>query len=450
MSQQQAKEPTDIEKFLVTVKKAGEQFAAGAPLSVPVKEQARAIDRVVVSFRALAARNPMLYAATAASIGRCMALSALTGLVPGGPLPHVDLIPRKRKIKPTDPNHRGAWPEVVEIDWQIGWRGYIEMAARAGCRAKVMPVFDNEPFIHREGLEATIEHTPDHTVDGWNTWDALVGVYVVARFRDGTKDFRWMARPLIEERRNRSESWRKLVEWETAKEAGQPLKYNNGDPIKRPDSPWADWGIEMAMKTGLRFSAQRGLLAFDEIGMFAFGQDGLRDVLDASQVDTGTPQAQAGRRKAPAAAATPDPEPAKLTDHDPMGFGNDDLDGVEPDEDRRETVRVDPGVRDAVRDVVGGGAASGQAAPTPTEKPPSYTPEGDAEALRKAVLAKYNPWKVPLSKESAIDCLRTGLDVRALRPAERYDAAVNHGVQRGWWAWVANGGIKPVAEVAGG
>src|SRR5688572_16404990 len=101
--------PNPREAFLALCRRGGEEFSAALPLSVPKDEIVRAMDRVVAGVRALAARNPDIYACSPASVGRAMALSALTGLVPGGPLPQVDLIPRRNKGN-------------LELNWQIGFR----------------------------------------------------------------------------------------------------------------------------------------------------------------------------------------------------------------------------------------------------------------------------------------------------------------------------------------
>jgi recombinational DNA repair protein RecT len=422
----------DNEDFVAVLRTAAVEFMKSTPLYIPEERQGQAMHRVVTAMKSAALRKPEIASATPESIGRSMALSALTGLLPGGPLPEVDLIPRRRKIKPTDPNHRGQWPEVTEVDWQIGWRGYLKLAERAGADVQTpVCVFEGEKFVWKEGLNRVLDHEPGRIR---NNFAKLTHCYIVVTKPGGKVTFLVVTREEIEERRAKSEAWRNLQAYLEAEKKGEvprwPAKQGQavGDPKARPDSPWADWPIPMAMKTTVRYAASRELFPMDDVGKVAFDHDARKDVIDS--LDIGAVVAPTtGIRRTPAA----------LPEHMP------DPDEVDPVYGEPDRVRVDPGVRD----VVGGGAAAGQAAPAPTEKPPSYTPQGDAEALRNGVLAKYKPWMVPLSRESAIDCLRTALDVRALRPAERYDAAVNHGVQAGWWSWVANGGIKPVAEVSG-
>jgi recombinational DNA repair protein RecT len=256
-------------RFLSVIKEAAHSFADAAPLSVPRQQQAQAIDRVVAAFRAAAARDPKFYTATPASIGRAIALCALTGLMPGGPLPEVDLIPRQRRVR----NDDGTWGDgPVEINWQIAWRGYVTMAARAGCRARPVPVYDGEEFEWREGLNRVLEHRPDLTLEEYGSWDALQAVYVVAQYRDGFRDFEVLDRRAIEKRRARSDAWKSYEE---------ALRSGNQKRIERAAStPWVEWPIEMSLKTGMRYAGSRGLLAFDEPGQFAFAEDTKDDKAD--------------------------------------------------------------------------------------------------------------------------------------------------------------------------
>jgi recombinational DNA repair protein RecT len=447
-AQSQQQEQQERTQFLASINRAAQDFLAAAPLSVHPDQQKQALDRVAVAFRAIAARQPKVYAATPASIGRCMALSALTNLVPGGPLPHVDLIPREKWRK----DESGRWVrDAVELDWQIGWRGYIELAARAGCRARPVAVYTHERFVWEEGLESNLEHRPDPSRPEYGSWEALVGVYVVVRYRDGTKDFVMLPRSAIEERRAVSQAWRTWSDWKMAKDKGEPLmsKYDRNKPMDEPDCPWVTWPIEQALKTGIRYAASRGVLAFDDQGVFGFGEDARGDVLDAR---TGNFEPSARTAVVPAAGRVPEPEAPRLPNNNWLDEEPDDFAGVDPREDQREKVeakpepervRVDPGVRD----VVGGGRQE----TTPEDMDREVQAADDATALQEAIAKRYpDGWKTPLSKEAAVTLLKEALGKQRLNPADRYDFAAAYGVRRKWWAVTGTGALVPLVDVSRG
>jgi phage RecT family recombinase len=330
-------------QYMATIRDAARLYAEASPLSVPAAEAHRAVDRVMLAFRSLATVNPKIVDCTANSIARCMALCALTGLMPGGAVPEVDLIPRKRRFK--DGN---VWREVLELQWQVGWRGYKTLAARAGCTAKAVNVYQGDHFVWEEGLESKLVHRPNQgaqrQVGDIKTLDPLIACYVVATYADGRRDFIVIDLPAILKRREASEGWRYFVAGESK------------------SSPWAEWADEMVMKTAMRYAASRGLLVLDDVARYAFQVDGEEDAPTRVVVDI------------PAASSAPAPAPAERPAISDRG-GLDELSRDLGIDDDREPDLLTPDERIAEN------AKKSEAPPNTPGHPPagaSAEPTGDA------------------------------------------------------------------------
>lgn len=226
--------------FKARIRTLAEEYMAASPLSVSPEVQRQHIDRVIMAFRTLAAKDPNFYSCDVVSLARALALTVMSGLSPFGAQPECDIIIRAKRGKVG-----GQWKDVGhEASWQIGWRGYLALARRAGQTVKAMPVFEGEHFVWEEGLHARLEHKP--TAQGLD-FDKLVCCYVVVVSEHG-RDFRVCPRAVIEDRRNRSDGWKSF----------------QADKIK--STPWSTDPVAMAMKTAVRYAAQRGTLILDEVG----------------------------------------------------------------------------------------------------------------------------------------------------------------------------------------
>ena len=86
---------------------------------VGTENGAAAAGRVALAFRQAAQTNDRLYSCEPASVAQAVALSAMTGLMPGGPLPDVYLLP--------------AWaePSVASISPRLRKTGREEWCAIA-------------------------------------------------------------------------------------------------------------------------------------------------------------------------------------------------------------------------------------------------------------------------------------------------------------------------------
>jgi phage RecT family recombinase len=197
---------------------------------------ANAAGQVALAFRQAAQTNDRLYSCDPASVAQAVALSAMTGLMPGGPLPDVYLLPRGKNLQ-----------------WQVSHRGFAKLAARNGVRLRTKAVFETDEFRVVEGTEPVLTHVPD--LDAEQSWDTLNAVYVVAHYQNGSKDFVVIRKADIEKRRANSDAWKR----------------------DKTRSPWGQWPIEMALKTGLRYAFARGIVPMDEYTNNAYEQDGIQD-----------------------------------------------------------------------------------------------------------------------------------------------------------------------------
>ena len=144
-------------------------------------------------------------------------------------------------------------PRGKSLQWQVSHRGFSKLAARSGVRLRTKAVFESDTFHVIEGTEPKLEHVPDLSAE--QSWDTLVAVYVVAHYKDGSKDFVVIRKADIEKRRANSDSYKR----------------------NKNQSPWGQWPIEMALKTGLRYAFARGIVTMDDTTTSAYEHDGIQD-----------------------------------------------------------------------------------------------------------------------------------------------------------------------------
>lgn len=159
------------QKALVTVDKFLEQRKAEIIKALP-KFQRGTIDKFIrVTLTALQGDQKLAKAFSTNPGGFYLALlqAAGYGLVPDGFAGHAYLIP-----------YWNNQNKNYDIDFQIGYRGFIELALRSGkCDSiEAVPVYSNEHFVHEQGLSPILEHRPIHAMDRRGD---LFAVYAVAR-----------------------------------------------------------------------------------------------------------------------------------------------------------------------------------------------------------------------------------------------------------------------------
>lgn len=100
-----------------------------------------------------------------ASLLGALMQAAQLGLEPHGPLGHAWLVPFKN-----------------EVTFIIGWKGYVQLADRAGISIRAHVVYKNDDFTYTLGLDPTLDHKPTLTNPG-----PPVAYYAIAkRAADGT------------------------------------------------------------------------------------------------------------------------------------------------------------------------------------------------------------------------------------------------------------------------
>lgn len=176
--------------------------AAEAPLTIAQlidrqrSEIARALpqhmdaDRLARIATTVIKTTPKLMECSAPSLLGALMLSAQTGLEPG-PLGHVYFVPRR---------NRGQ----MECQWQLGYRGIIELARRSGNLKSIeaREVCANDHFTFRYGLDEKLEHEPYMDGDRGD----IVAFWGLAQFVDGGHYFLVMSKADVDAARARSAS----------------------------------------------------------------------------------------------------------------------------------------------------------------------------------------------------------------------------------------------------
>lgn len=160
--------------------------------------------------------NPKLKVCTPESLLGAIMQCAQLGLEPSI-LGHAYLVPYKNKDKET-----GQYRD--ECQFQIGYKGLIELARRTGQISSIMAqaVHEKDEFHYEYGINEQLKHVPADGDRG-----PVVKYYAYAKFKDGGYSFLVMSRKDIEIHRDR---------FSKAKSYG----------------PWVDHFDEMAKKTVLK------------------------------------------------------------------------------------------------------------------------------------------------------------------------------------------------------
>jgi recombination protein RecT len=223
---------------------------------------------------------------------------AQLGLEPNTPQGHIYLIPFENRRK-----------GETEVQVVIGYKGLIDLARRSGqivsLSARVICAKDT--FSIDYGTEDRIVHAPYLGGDR----GSMVGVYAVAKLKDGGVQFEFMTRAEIDAVRDGSQGY------QTAK------RFN------KTDSPWMKHYDEMARKTVIRRLTKYLPMSIEMAGAFGADErtigtetareiiDGDFSVLDGLAVDedaaSDASEENDGQSAAPAVAH----QPQQTADFDP-------------------------------------------------------------------------------------------------------------------------------------
>jgi recombination protein RecT len=127
-------------------------------------------DRLARILTTEARRTPKLLQCTPESFLAASLQTAQLRLEPG-PLEHVYFIPRKNK------HNRNR----LEVQLYIGYRGYIELADKAGITITAATVHERDEFDYQLGVNPTLTHRPALSDRG-----DVVASYAVAQPKDGS------------------------------------------------------------------------------------------------------------------------------------------------------------------------------------------------------------------------------------------------------------------------
>lgn len=199
-----------------TIQQYIKQMQSGIKAALPSVMTPERFTRITLS--ALSS-NPKLAECTPPSFLGAMMTAAQLGLEPNTPLGQAYLIPYKRNFK-----DGGQWRSVLECQFQLGYKGLIDLAYRSGDVSTIMAqvVYENDTFTYSFGLEPTLKHTPAMKDRG-----EPVYVYAMFKTKDGGYGYEVMS---IDDVRNHAQKFSK--------------SYGNG--------PWQTNFEEMAKKTVLK------------------------------------------------------------------------------------------------------------------------------------------------------------------------------------------------------
>lgn len=163
-------------KTIFDVIQAGaKQFATALPKHI---NSDRFVRIAITTIR----QNPKLAKCSQESLLGALMVSAQLGLEPGT-LGQCYLIPFENKKAGT-----------VECQFQIGYKGLIELLRRSGQLSDIYSytVYENDEFYIEYGLSRTLVHKPNFTDRG-----EIKGFYAVAILKDGAKAFEYMTKDEI-------------------------------------------------------------------------------------------------------------------------------------------------------------------------------------------------------------------------------------------------------------
>lgn len=202
-------------------------YSGGVGSLVP----AAAAKRILRMFMVEASLNPKIKECSSVSVMRAVFTCAQLGLDPGSVKGEVYLIPRE--------NRKAG---CLEVNAQIGYKGYITLARRSGMVSMVDAhvVYEGEKYEIGYGLDPILTHTPAANVDRSDA--KIIAAYAVVKLTDKSTYFEWLWRDQIDARRKRS--------------------------MASGSGPWVTDYAAMARKTAIRalFTGGRVPMA-DDIGM---------------------------------------------------------------------------------------------------------------------------------------------------------------------------------------
>lgn len=187
-----AAKPKTLKDMLVSYKN---QMAAALPKHLNADRMLRIVMTEI-------SKNPKLKECTPASFIGSVLTCCQVGLEPG-PLGKAFLIPYKNSRLSKESGN-----DVYECQFQIGYKGLVELARRSGDirRISAHEVCENDKFEYCFGLVEKCHHVMAEGDRG-----AYKGAFVVVEFKDGSYQFDYMPVAEINKARDRSSSYSNWV-----------------------------------------------------------------------------------------------------------------------------------------------------------------------------------------------------------------------------------------------
>ena len=135
--------------------------------------------------------NPTLAECTPASFLGAMMTAAQLGVEPNTPLGQAYLIPYKNNKKVTDANGKVTWVPTMECQFQLGYKGLLDLAYRSGEISVIQAhtVYEKDEFTYEFGLDAQLQHKPFMGADRGEP----IAFYAMFKTKDGGYGFEVMS-----------------------------------------------------------------------------------------------------------------------------------------------------------------------------------------------------------------------------------------------------------------
>jgi recombination protein RecT len=156
-------------------------------------------DRLIQMVVTLISQNPELKNCSVGSLIGATMQASILGFKPVSALGHCYFVPYNNKKK----NDQGKDVWVKEVQFQIGYKGYIDLARRSGEIRSIHAsgVYKDDDFKYNLGLHPDIKHVPSGKKKEAKN---LTHVYAVAHYKDGGYNFIVLTREEVEALRMRN------------------------------------------------------------------------------------------------------------------------------------------------------------------------------------------------------------------------------------------------------
>lgn len=174
-------------------------------------------DRMIQMAVTLISKNPKLKECSAGSLIGAIMQASILGFRPVEALAYCYLVPYKNKKQ--DNTGKEYW--VSEVQFQIGYRGLMDLARRSGQIKSIhaFAVYTGDEFSYSLGINPDIKHVPSETQS--KNPKELTHVYAVSHYKDGGYNFVVLTRKEVESlrRRNAMQKEEPAGAWKTDYEA---------------------------------------------------------------------------------------------------------------------------------------------------------------------------------------------------------------------------------------